>query len=214
VRPGANAARGNRVYPPGAGPHQALHTPRHLTAVSRRGETCPEAGSKRVIYSDKAGALPLATGFPLETVQVRGQTDPYTQRKCDGAPRRRVVKGWSWELGHTRPTGCRGQARAGPRARWHTTTWTPTALAHDDTLLRGAGAPRGPFGARLTNHDTLLRGAGAPRGPSSAQLTNHDTLLRGAGALRGPYSARSTYYDLSPSTAGPERAPSTRHRHT
>ena len=114
VRPGANAARGNRVHPPGAGPHQALHTPRHLTAVFRRGETCPEAGSKRVIHSDKAGALPLATGFPLETVQVRGRTqaDPYTQRKCDGAPRRRVGKGWSWELGHTRPTGCRGQARA------------------------------------------------------------------------------------------------------
>jgi hypothetical protein len=53
-----------------------------------------------------------STGFPLETVQVRGQADPYTQRKCDGAPRRRVVKDWSWELGHTRPTGCRGQARA------------------------------------------------------------------------------------------------------
>ena len=72
----------------------------------------PPPGSKRVIHSDKAGALPLATGFPLETVQVRGRTDPYTQRKCDGAPRRRVGKGWSWELGHTRPTGCRGQARA------------------------------------------------------------------------------------------------------
>ena len=112
MRPGANAARGNRVHPSGAGPHQASHTPRHLTAVFRRGETCPEAGSKRVIHSDKAGALPLATGFPLETVQVRGQTDPYTQRKCDGAPRRRVGKGWPWELGHTRPTGCRGQARA------------------------------------------------------------------------------------------------------
>ena len=100
---------GTESTPPGAGPHQALHTPRHLTAVFRRGETCPEAGSKRVIHSDKAGALPLATGFPLETVQVRGQADPYTQRKCDGAPRRRVGKGWSWELGHTR---CRGQARA------------------------------------------------------------------------------------------------------
>jgi len=74
VRPGANAARGNRVHPPGAGPHQALHTPRHLTAVFRRGETCPEAGSKRVIHSDKAGALPLATGFPLETVRVRQAT--------------------------------------------------------------------------------------------------------------------------------------------
>ena len=103
---------GTESTPPGAGPHQALHTPRHLTAVFRRGETCPEAGSKRVIHSDKAGALPLATGFPLETVQVRGQADPYAQRKCDGAPRRRVGKGWSWELGHTRPTGCRGQARA------------------------------------------------------------------------------------------------------
>lgn len=103
---------GTESTPPGAGPHQALHTPRHLTAVFRRGETCPEAGSKRVIHSDKAGALPLATGFPLETVQVRGRADPYTQRKCDGAPRRRVGKGWPWELGHTRPTGCRGQARA------------------------------------------------------------------------------------------------------
>ena len=62
---------GTESTPPGAGPHQALHTPRHLTAVFRRGETCPEAGSKRAIHSDKAGALPLATGFPLETVQVR-----------------------------------------------------------------------------------------------------------------------------------------------
>ena len=34
---------------PGAGPHQALHTHRHLTALFRSGETRPEAGSKRVL---------------------------------------------------------------------------------------------------------------------------------------------------------------------
>ena len=76
--------------PQGAGPHQALHTPRHLTAMFRSGETCPEAGSKRALPSDKRGALPPATGFPLEIVRVRGQADPCTHRKCDGAPWRKV----------------------------------------------------------------------------------------------------------------------------
>ena len=68
-----------------------------------------ETGKTERVTLKKASS---PTGFPLETVQVRGQADPYTQRKCDGAPRRRVGKGWPWELGHTRPTGCRGQARA------------------------------------------------------------------------------------------------------
>ena len=87
-------------------------------------------------------------------------------------------------------------------------------MTHDSTLLRGAGAPRGPSRARLTNHGTLLRGAGAPRGPSGAQLTNHDTLLRGVGALRGPCSNTPTYYDLPPLTTGPEGPSSTRPRQT
>jgi hypothetical protein len=72
--------------PPGAGPHQAEHTHRHQTAVFRSGETCPEAGSKRALPSDKPGALPPENGFPLNNVRVRGQTDPYTQQKRDGVP--------------------------------------------------------------------------------------------------------------------------------
>ena len=81
-------------------------------------------------------------------------------------------------------------------------------------MLRGAGAPRGPSRARLTNHGTLLRGAGAPRGPSGAQLTNHDTLLRGVGALGDPCSNKPTYYGLPPLTKGPEGPSSTRPRQT
>jgi hypothetical protein len=38
--------------------HQAQHTHRHQTAVFRSEETCPEAGSKRALPSDKPGALP------------------------------------------------------------------------------------------------------------------------------------------------------------
>jgi hypothetical protein len=74
-----------QMAPPGAG-HQAEHTHRHQTAVFRSGETCPEAGSKRTLPSDKPGALPSENGFPLNNVRVRGQADPYTQRKRDCAP--------------------------------------------------------------------------------------------------------------------------------
>jgi len=63
---------------------QAEHTPRHQTAVFRSGETRPEAESKRALFSDKPGALPPETGFPLNN--VRGQADPYTQHKRDGVP--------------------------------------------------------------------------------------------------------------------------------
>ena len=54
------------------------------TAVFRSGETRPEAESKRALLSDKPGALPPETGFPLNN--VRGQADPYTQHKRDGVP--------------------------------------------------------------------------------------------------------------------------------
>jgi hypothetical protein len=48
---------------PGEGPHQAEHTHRHQTAGFRSGETCPEAGSKRTLPSDKPGPFPLRTGL-------------------------------------------------------------------------------------------------------------------------------------------------------
>ena len=72
--------------PPGAEPHEAEHTYRHQTAVFQSGETFPEAGSKRALPSEKPGALPPENGFSLNNVRVRGQANPYTQRKRDGAP--------------------------------------------------------------------------------------------------------------------------------
>jgi hypothetical protein len=57
-----------------------------VTFISQ--EPCPEAGRKRALPSDKPGALSHENGFPLNNVRVRGQTDPYTQRKRDGAPLR------------------------------------------------------------------------------------------------------------------------------
>ena len=65
----------------GVGPHQAEHTPRHKTVVFRSGETCPEAGSKRALPSDKSGALPPETGRPLNNMRARGQVGPSTQHK-------------------------------------------------------------------------------------------------------------------------------------
>jgi hypothetical protein len=55
---------------------QAEHTHRHQTVVFRSGETCPEAGSKSALPSDKPGALPIENGFPLNSVRVQGQSDP------------------------------------------------------------------------------------------------------------------------------------------
>jgi hypothetical protein len=53
----------------------AAHSPTP-DRVFRSGETCPEAGSKRALPSDKPGALPPENGFPLNNVRVRGQADP------------------------------------------------------------------------------------------------------------------------------------------
>jgi hypothetical protein len=76
----------------GAGPYQAEHTHRHQTAVFRSGETCPEAGSKRSLPSNKSGALPPETGLPLNNVSGPGQADPSTQHKRDGVPPRKESK--------------------------------------------------------------------------------------------------------------------------
>ena len=105
--------------PPEAGPHQAEHTHRHQTDVFRSGETCPEAVSKRALPSDRPRALPPENGFPLKNVRVRGQANPYTQRKRDGAPLRTLRDGlimgaWLhpdpllWKLG-TGPGGNNGE---------------------------------------------------------------------------------------------------------
>jgi len=92
--------------PPGAGPHQAEHTHRHQTVVFRSEETCPEGGSKCALPSEKPRGPPPENGFPLNNVRVRGQADPYTQRKRDGAPLRNGTTVWSWELGYN-PTPCK-----------------------------------------------------------------------------------------------------------
>ena len=112
---------------PGAGPHQALHTPRHLTAVFRVEKHALRLGASAHYLPTNVGPSPRRPGSPWKScVYVVRQThhtsgvivvywysfSNHCTRKCDGAPRRRVGKGWSWELGHTRPTGCRGQARA------------------------------------------------------------------------------------------------------
>ena len=70
----------NRVHAQGWG-----LTSGHQTAVFRSGETCPEAESKHALPSDKPGALPPENRFPFNNVRVRGQADPYTQHKRDGA---------------------------------------------------------------------------------------------------------------------------------
>jgi hypothetical protein len=51
-------------------------------------------------------------GFPLNIVRVRGQPDPYTQRKRDGAPLRTMDDGLVMGLAKTRPFGSGGPARA------------------------------------------------------------------------------------------------------
>ena len=79
---------------PRGGTHQAEHTHRHQTAVFRSGEACPEAGSKRAMPPNKPGALPPENGFPLNNVRVRGQTDPHTQHKQDGAPMQNGTTAW------------------------------------------------------------------------------------------------------------------------
>jgi hypothetical protein len=75
------------VRPEAVLPDRALHLPTfsHFLIVnttsllfSRGGETCPEAGSKRALPSDKSAALSPEHGFPLNNVRVRGHTDPYT----------------------------------------------------------------------------------------------------------------------------------------
>jgi hypothetical protein len=73
-------------------PAHAEHTHRHQTAVFRSGETCPEAGSKRSLPSNKSGALPPETGLPLNNVSGPGQADPSTQHKRDGVPPRKESK--------------------------------------------------------------------------------------------------------------------------
>ena len=57
----------------GAGPHQAEHNHRHQTAAFRSRETCPEAGSKRALTSDKLGPSPK-NRLPLWKWQVRWMT--------------------------------------------------------------------------------------------------------------------------------------------
>jgi hypothetical protein len=52
-------------------------------------------GFGRALPSDKPGALPPENGFPLNNVRLRGQTDPYTQQKRDGAPLRNETTVWS-----------------------------------------------------------------------------------------------------------------------
>ncbi len=56
----------------GAGPCSAEHTHRHQTAVFRSRETCPEAGSKRALPSNKSGALPPETGLSVNNVRATG----------------------------------------------------------------------------------------------------------------------------------------------
>ena len=80
-------------------PHQADHTHRHQPAVFRGGVSCPEAGSKRALPSNKSGALPPETGLPVNNVRVRGQTGPSTQHKRDGVPPRKEMK--TVAMGHT-----------------------------------------------------------------------------------------------------------------
>jgi len=65
---------------------RALVSAMAVTFISQ--EPCPEAGRKRALPSDNPGALSHENGFPLNNVRVRGQTDPYTQRKRHGAPLR------------------------------------------------------------------------------------------------------------------------------
>ena len=79
---------------PRGGTHQAEHTHRYQTVVFRSGEACPEAGSKRAMPPDKPGALPPENGFPLNIARVRGQTDPHTQHKQDGAPMQNGTTAW------------------------------------------------------------------------------------------------------------------------
>jgi len=59
------------------------HTHRHQTAVFRSGETCPEAGSKRALPSNKSGAFPPETGLPLNNVRVHRRSrhkQPYSEQ--------------------------------------------------------------------------------------------------------------------------------------
>ena len=80
----------NRVHAQGWG-----LTSGHQTAVFRSGETCPEAGSKRALPSNKPRALPPENGFPLNNVRVRGQADPYTKHtEREGAPLRNGPTVW------------------------------------------------------------------------------------------------------------------------
>ena len=60
--------------------HQAEHTHRHQTAVFRSGETRPEAGSKRVLPSDKLGPFPQnrAPGEQRASPRRRSRTSNLT----------------------------------------------------------------------------------------------------------------------------------------
>ena len=66
----------------------SLSLSRLQTAGFRSGETCPEAGSKRALPSDKLGPSPQ-NRLPVNNVRVRGQVGPYTQHKRDGTPAER-----------------------------------------------------------------------------------------------------------------------------
>jgi hypothetical protein len=96
-RPVSGAALGHRVHPVVWGGTSPGHTHRHQTDVFQSGETCPEAGSKRALPSDKLGPSPQ-NRLPVNNVRVRGQVGPYTQHKRDGLPhgtRRRLWPCWS-----------------------------------------------------------------------------------------------------------------------
>ena len=63
----------NSQTPRGLGRDLTEHTHRHQTAVFRSGETCPEAGSKRALPSDKLGPS-SKNRLPLWKWQVRWMT--------------------------------------------------------------------------------------------------------------------------------------------
>jgi len=88
----------------------------------------------------RGGTSPGQNGFPSnnKNVRVRGQADPYTQHKRDGAPLRNGTTFWSWEFGYTRPSGSRGPAQAEITA--NTVVKTGRSIYHSPRVM-GAECP-------------------------------------------------------------------------
>jgi hypothetical protein len=93
-------------------------------------------------------SLPLENGFPLNNVRVRGQTDPYTQHKRDGAPLRNGTTAWPWATPDPLEAGDRSVRKSRRTLRSRLGGGQPYLRALDDRF-QPAVPPADDFGGPL-----------------------------------------------------------------